>query len=110
MDNYKKAILEILELSLNAPELNMGNYDEEQVRDLNNAMIEIYQTAFSVKENSPNEIAALHLHDVSNSALLEIKQICNDTEELSENFTYDEAINCDKALTQILEIIDETLP
>jgi len=50
MENYKKAILEILEIALNAPELNMGNYNEHDVELLNNAMIEVYQIAFSVRE------------------------------------------------------------
>jgi len=36
-------IIQALEIAYNAPELNMGNYDDEQVRELNNAMIELCQ-------------------------------------------------------------------
>jgi len=32
----------VLEIARCAPELNMGNYDDDQVRELNNSMIEIY--------------------------------------------------------------------
>lgn len=34
-------IEKIKEIAMTAPELNMNNYDEDQVDDLNNAMIEI---------------------------------------------------------------------
>jgi hypothetical protein len=54
--NEHEAILKILDIAMNAPELNMGNYDIDQVKELNNAMIEIYQIAFSC-QNSPVEIS-----------------------------------------------------
>jgi hypothetical protein len=41
MTNYMTAIREIEHIVDNAPELNMNNYDEVQVDELNSAMIEI---------------------------------------------------------------------
>ena len=38
----KAAQRDAFEVASEAPELNMGNYDHDQVRALNNAMIEIY--------------------------------------------------------------------
>jgi hypothetical protein len=39
----------------NAPELNMNNYDYEQVRALNNAMIEIYQVLHPVETKGEHD-------------------------------------------------------
>lgn len=48
MEKSKEALEKIFKLAIDAPELNMANYDENQVRDLNNAMIEIYHVAEQV--------------------------------------------------------------
>lgn len=48
MNILNQALEQILQISENAPELNMSNYSLSQVRDLNNANIEIYQIVKSV--------------------------------------------------------------
>lgn len=51
-----------------------------------------------------------NIYDVTNSALNEIRDICNNTNELNLNFTTQEARDCDNALSEILIICDEALP
>ena len=38
----EELVKKIEEIATRAPEINMCNYDDDQVRDLNNAMIEIW--------------------------------------------------------------------
>lgn len=45
----EKAIQDILNVAHDAPELNMLNYDEDEVNHLNVAMIEIYEIAIQCK-------------------------------------------------------------
>lgn len=44
------------------------------------------------------------------SALVDILNICENTEELSANYTYSDAKNCDNALTEIQTICNDVLP
>ncbi len=73
MEKLKEVIQKIFETATNAPELNMVNYDENQVRDLNNAMIEIYYLAEGALAELSNENCALPIPVVSNSLPSEIK-------------------------------------
>ena len=71
MANYMTVIREIEQIVDNAPELNMNNYDEVQVDELNSAMIEICNILGNLAECESQEAtneakAALPLHIVIN--------------------------------------------
>lgn len=73
MANYMTAIREIEQIVDNAPELNMNNYDEVQVDELNSAMIEICNILGNLSECESQEAtieakAALPLQNVVGSA------------------------------------------
>lgn len=42
VEELRDVVISALRVANKAPELNMGNYDEDQVHELNNAMIEIF--------------------------------------------------------------------
>lgn len=51
--DHLEALNAILLAAENAPELNMCNYDHDQVADLNAAMIDIYQIAMAALGKTP---------------------------------------------------------
>jgi len=65
MENLKEVVQKIFETATNAPELNMANYDENQVVDLNNAMIEIYYLAEGALANESTELSNCNKPQVS---------------------------------------------
>ena len=65
MENLKEVVQKIFETATNAPELNMANYDENQVVDLNNAMIEIYYLAEGALANESAELSNCNKPQVS---------------------------------------------
>ena len=48
--------------------------------------------------------------DIINSSLIDIKEICESTDELPANFSNEQARNCDDALNQIMRIVDDITP
>lgn len=78
MEKLKETIQKIFEIAINAPELNMANYDENQVIDLNNAMIEIYNLAEGVLTSK--DASALPIPNVSKYACEHTFEVSNDGE------------------------------
>ena len=51
----REALAEARTIAYKAPELNMSNYDHEQVRDLNDAMIALFQVLDSALLTPPDD-------------------------------------------------------
>ena len=47
------------------------------------------------------------MEDKRDTLLRDIRDICENTGEIGDNFTVNEAKTCDKALTKICEMVDE---
>jgi hypothetical protein len=62
--DYLDALRTVLE---SAPELNMGNYTEDQVRELNDAMIQAYQIMGNVREFVTMQLAAISTAAIQNT-------------------------------------------
>jgi len=105
--DYKKTLQQILEISEYAPELNMDNYDEDQVRELNNAMIEIYQIAKGALAETSDESAALHL-PVSCPVFMETQKHIEAYQELFNHMIDEHGLTLlESELQEIIRLSDE---
>jgi len=62
--DYRKTLEQVMELLNNAEELNMNNYNEEQVRLLNDTFIEAYLFIERALAEPSDENAVLPIHGV----------------------------------------------
>ena len=101
MANYMTAIREIEQIVDNTPELNINNYDEIQVDELNSAMIEICNILGNLAECESQEAtneakAALPIQLVSNSVCdCKAKEPCTFTEH---GKIVEKCVNCGKPI------------
>ena len=70
--DYKKTLEQVMDLLNNAEELNMSNYDHDQVRLLNDTFIEVYLFIERALAETSDESAALHL-PVSRPVFFDVK-------------------------------------
>jgi ribosomal protein S13 len=80
MENYKETVDKIWAIAEFAPELNMGNYTEEQVEKLNDAMLQIHDLCYYLKKREQNSIETAKnapLVDVSKSEVRVLDTVCS---------------------------------
>lgn len=107
IEKYARAKQSQQELKTKTP---LTNAPQHQLLDQNiNLFDGIIADLMGAVGNVDASDSKLPLCSVSHSALLEIKNICETTEELPDDFDRKEAMQCDAALTEILRIVEKLI-